>query len=63
MKAGEGVAVDPAKVKAILEWDTPTTIRGVRSFLGFAKLTKKNVEWRWGQEEDIAFEKLKKIFA
>ena len=81
VKAGEGVAVDPAKVKAILEWDAPTTVKGVRSFLGFANfyrcfvegfsdiaaplinLTKKSVEWKWGQEEIVAFEKLKKIFA
>ncbi|KAI0992782.1 hypothetical protein K3495_g15403, partial [Podosphaera aphanis] len=36
VRAGEGVAVDPAKVKAILEWKAPTTVKGVRSFLGFA---------------------------
>ncbi|KAI0991515.1 hypothetical protein K3495_g16672, partial [Podosphaera aphanis] len=36
VKAGEGVAVDPAKVKAIQEWNAPTSVKGVRSFLGFA---------------------------
>lgn len=36
IKAGEGITVDPAKVKAILDWQTPTTVKGVRSFLGFA---------------------------
>ncbi|KAI0995149.1 hypothetical protein K3495_g13032 [Podosphaera aphanis] len=81
VKAGEGVAVDPVKVKAISEWQAPTSVKGVRSFLGFAnfyrcfvegfsditapltKLTKKNVEWKWGDEEDKAFKRLKKIFA
>jgi hypothetical protein len=32
--SSEGVAVDPSKVKAILEWKLPTTIHLVRSFLG-----------------------------
>ncbi|KAI0991137.1 hypothetical protein K3495_g17050, partial [Podosphaera aphanis] len=81
VKAGEGVAVDPVKVKAISEWQAPTSVKGVRSFLGFAnfyrcfvegfsditapltELTKKNVEWKWGDEEDKAFKRLKKIFA
>lgn len=31
-----GVAVDSTKIKAILEWPTPTSIRGVRGFLGLA---------------------------
>ncbi len=81
VKAGEGVAVDPEKVKAILEWQAPTTVKGVRSFLGFAnfyqcfvdgfseisapliELTKKNSEWRWGNAENEAFERLKTIFS
>lgn len=28
--------MDPDKVKAILEWEAPTSVKGVRSFLGFA---------------------------
>jgi hypothetical protein len=32
----EGVAVDPGKVKDILEWKLPTTVHLVRSFLGMA---------------------------
>ncbi|KAI0992107.1 hypothetical protein K3495_g16079 [Podosphaera aphanis] len=36
VRAGEGITVDPAKVKAILEWKVPTSVKGVRSFLGFA---------------------------
>jgi hypothetical protein len=32
----EGVAVDPSKVKDILEWKPPTTVHQVQSFLGMA---------------------------
>lgn len=30
----EGVAVDPSKIKAILEWAPPTNLAGLRGFLG-----------------------------
>ena len=32
--SAEGVAVDPSKVKDILDWKPPTTVHQVRSFLG-----------------------------
>ena len=32
----EGVAVDPSKVKDVLNWKPPTTVHQVRSFLGLA---------------------------
>ena len=31
-----GIAVDPSKVKDVLEWETPQTVKEVRSFLGLA---------------------------
>jgi hypothetical protein len=34
--SSKGIAVDPSKVKDILEWKPPTTIHQVRSFLGLA---------------------------
>lgn len=34
--AGQGIAMDQEKVKAIAEWAQPTTVKAVRSFLGFA---------------------------
>jgi hypothetical protein len=34
--SAEGIAVDPSKVKDILEWKPPTTVHQVRSFLGLA---------------------------
>jgi hypothetical protein len=32
----EGIAMDPGKVKEVLEWKSPTTVSEVRSFLGLA---------------------------
>jgi hypothetical protein len=34
--SAKGIAVDPSKVKDILEWKPPTTVHQVRSFLGLA---------------------------
>lgn len=36
IEAGKGIKMDPEKVKAIREWELPTTVKGLRSFLGFA---------------------------
>ena len=81
IEAGESVSAEPEKVKAIVEWKAPVSVKGVRSFLGFANfyrcfidkfseiaapltnLTKKNSTWKWGEEENLAFERLKSIFA
>ncbi|XP_044724279.1 reverse transcriptase (RNA-dependent DNA polymerase) domain-containing protein [Hirsutella rhossiliensis] len=35
-KCEKGIACDPEKQRAIREWEAPTTVKGVRSFLGFA---------------------------
>jgi ribonuclease HI len=34
--SAKGIAVDPGKIKDILEWKSPTTVHQVRSFLGLA---------------------------
>jgi hypothetical protein len=31
---GEGVLVDPERVKAVVEWTRPTSVHEVQSFLG-----------------------------
>ncbi|KAI0994199.1 hypothetical protein K3495_g13983 [Podosphaera aphanis] len=33
---GEGIKVDPEKVKAITSWQAPVSTKGIRSFIGFA---------------------------
>ncbi|KJZ76224.1 hypothetical protein HIM_04306 [Hirsutella minnesotensis 3608] len=44
IKAGEGVTVDPEKIEAIRDWEAPTTVTGVRSFLGFANFYREFIE-------------------
>ena len=41
IEAERGIRMDPDKVKAILGWETPTSVRGVRSFLGFANFYQR----------------------
>lgn len=36
VEAGKGVRVDPEKIKAVDQWQRPRTVKGVRSFIGFA---------------------------
>lgn len=80
IEAGAQVRPDPAKLAAIKEWEAPSRVKGVRSFLGFAnfyrefipnfsdkaapltRLTRKNTPFRWGKEEQDAFEALKTAF-
>lgn len=37
----QGVAVDPAKIQAVIDWPTPTTTKGIRGFLGLAGYYRK----------------------
>jgi transposase InsO family protein len=41
IEAGKGIRMDPDKVKAIKEWEAPKTVKGVRSFLGFANFYRR----------------------
>lgn len=44
VKAGEGVTVDPAKVEAIREWETPKCTKEVRSFIGFSNFYREFID-------------------
>ena len=44
IKAGEGLQMDPAKVEAITNWVAPTTVKGVRAFLGFANFYRRFIK-------------------
>nr|GFB72474.1 putative reverse transcriptase domain-containing protein [Tanacetum cinerariifolium] len=73
----QGLHVDPAKIKAVKNWTSPTTPTEVHQFLGLAgyyqrfiegflkiekpltKLTQKNKNYIWGEEQESAFHLLK----
>jgi hypothetical protein len=42
--SAKGIAVDPSKVKDILEWKPPTTVHQVRSFLGLAGYYRRSYQ-------------------
>lgn len=37
----DGVSMDPAKIKAVQEWESPRSIKGVQSFLGFCNYYRR----------------------
>ena len=40
----DSIKMDDAKVKAIMEWPTPTTVRGVCSFLGLTNFYRRFIK-------------------
>ena len=42
--SGDGVAVDPAKVSAVTEWESPKSAKEVCSFLGLAGYYRRFIE-------------------
>ena len=40
----DGVFIDPDKVSAVMDWETPTCIRDVQCFLGFANFYRRFIE-------------------
>ena len=39
-----GLRIDPDKIKSVKEWPTPTTIKQVQAFLGFANYNRKFIK-------------------
>lgn len=44
VRAGEGIQMDPEKIRAIQEWSAPTSVKGVRGFLGFANFYRNFIQ-------------------
>lgn len=44
IEAGKGIRMDPIKVKAIEEWEAPTSTKGVLGFLGFANFYRRFID-------------------
>ena len=42
--SAEGVSIIPDKVQAILDWEAPKSVKGVRSFLGMAGYYRRFIE-------------------
>ena len=42
--SGEGIAVDPTKVNTVTNWEAPTTVGEIRSFLGLAGYYRRLIE-------------------
>ena len=42
--SGEGVAVDPGKIRCIMEWPEPKNVKGVRGFLGLTGYYRKFIK-------------------
>ena len=40
----EGISVDPEKVKAMMDWPRPTSVAGIKSFLGLAGYYRRFIE-------------------
>ncbi|XP_016700234.1 uncharacterized mitochondrial protein AtMg00860-like [Gossypium hirsutum] len=69
-----GILVDPKKVEAVVEWKQPKNVSELWSFLDLAghyrrfvasplsKLLCKNAPFKWSEEHQSSFEKLKSVF-
>ncbi|KAJ9553882.1 LOW QUALITY PROTEIN: hypothetical protein OSB04_017927 [Centaurea solstitialis] len=58
----EGIKVDPAKVEAVMKWETPKTPTEDFSKIAvpLTRLTRKSERFVWGEEQEVAFDTLRR---
>lgn len=44
LEAGQGLRMDPDKIKAIASWEPPNSVKGIRGFLGFANFYRRFIK-------------------
>lgn len=44
IEAGKGIRMDPEKIAAIKAWEPPKSVKGIRSFLGFANFYRQFIQ-------------------
>jgi hypothetical protein len=44
ISAGEGIKINPGKIKAIKKWKAPTTVKEIQSFIGFSNFYRGFIE-------------------
>ncbi|XP_070016992.1 uncharacterized mitochondrial protein AtMg00860-like [Nicotiana sylvestris] len=63
----KGIQVDLKKIEAVKDWPRPPSATEFRSFLGltgyYHRLTQKGAQFRWSDECEASFQKLKAALA
>ena len=49
----KGISMDPEKIKAVVSWNAPTTVKELRQFLGFANFYRRFIRNYSGEVEPL----------
>ena len=53
------VRMNPDKLTSVKAWPVPTNVKEVQAFLGFVNYNIKDRPWKWEEDEQTAFERLR----
>lgn len=62
-ETGGRVRLKPDKIEKILNWPVFQDQTRVRAFLGTIQSTRRKVEWKWTESEELAFQILCRVYA